>query len=112
VIFVVWDEGGYSNVAPYGPESTAGCCDSPILPNPPVNPTDVSGGDLVGGTVFGGGLVPMIVISGDGHGHVVDPTPYNHYSLLRTVEDIFHLSYLEMAGDSNQVSSLTPLLGH
>jgi phospholipase C len=111
VIFITWDEGGSSNVAPYSPESTAGCCDSPILPNPPVNPTDVSGGDLAGGTVFGGGPVPMIVVSGDVHGHVVDSTPSNHYSLLRTVEDIFSLSYLEMAGDSNQASSLTSLAG-
>jgi phospholipase C len=112
VIFVTWDEGGYSNLAPYGPESDAGCCDSPILPNPPVNPVDVSGGDLVGGTVFGGGQVPMIVISRDVHGHVVDTTPSNHYSLLRTVENIFGLGHLEQAGDSNQVKSLAPLVGH
>ncbi len=115
VIFITWDEGGFSNVSPYGPESTAGCCDSPILANPPVNPVDVSGGDLApaaGGAVFGGAQVPMIVISGHVHGHVVDPTPYNHYSLLRTVEDIFQLGYLQLAGDSNQVRSLTPLLGH
>jgi phospholipase C len=112
VIFITWDEGGYSNIAPYGPESDAGCCDSPILPNPPVNPVDVSGGDLTGGTVFGGAQVPMIVISGRINHHVTDATPYNHFSLLRTVEDIFHLGYLEEAGDSNEVHSLTPLLGH
>jgi len=112
VIFIMWDEGGYSNVSPYGAESTAGCCDSPILPTTLI-PSSVSGGDLVGGFgVFGGGLVPMIVISGAVHHHVVDSTPYNHYSLLRTVEGIFGLSYLEMAGDSNQVHSLRPLVGH
>jgi phospholipase C len=111
VIFIPWDEGGYSNVSPYGPESIAGCCDSPILPNPPVNPVDVSGGDLTGGTVFGGGQVPMIVISGAMHSHATDATPANHYSLLRTVEAIFHLGYLEQAGDSEQVSTLEPLIG-
>ena len=57
VIFVTWDEGGYSNVSPFSPVSTAGCCDSPIFPNPALNPVDVSGGDLTTGQVFGGGLV-------------------------------------------------------
>jgi phosphatidylinositol-3-phosphatase len=111
VIFVTWDEGGYSNVAPYSPVSTAGCCDSPIFPNPALNPVDVSGGDLTTGQVFGGGLVPMIVISAGGHRHLIDSTPANHYSLLRTVEALFHLGYLEQAGDSNQVHSLVTLIG-
>ena len=110
VIFIVWDEGGYSNVSPYGPESIAGCCDSPIIANPPVNTTDASGGDLTGGTLYGGGQVPMIVISGAMHKHATFATPSNHYSLLRTVEDIFHLSYLGYASDSQQVHSLMPLV--
>ncbi len=110
VIFITWDEGGYSNVSPYAPESTTGCCDSPILPTT-FDPVGVTGGDLAGGTPYGGGPVPMIVISGHVLGHLVDSTPSNHYSLLRTVEDILNLGYLEMAGDSEQVHSLTPLVG-
>jgi phosphatidylinositol-3-phosphatase len=110
VIFVTWDEGGYSNVSPFSPESTAGCCDSPILPNPPVNPVDVSGGDLTTGQLFGGGLVPMIVISAGSHRHLVDATPANHYSLLRTIEAMFHLGFLEQAGDTNQVHALVGLV--
>jgi len=111
VIFVTWDEGGYLNVSPYSPVSTAGCCDSPILANPAINPVDVSGGDLTTGQVFGGGQVPMIVITAGSHRHIVDPTPANHYSLLRTVEALFHLDFLGAAGDSNQVHSLMPLIG-
>jgi phosphatidylinositol-3-phosphatase len=110
VIFVTWDEGGYLNVSPYSPVSTAGCCDSPILANPPINPVDVSGGDLTTGQIFGGGLVPMIVITAGSHRHLVDPTPANHYSLLRTIEALFHLGYLNQAGDSNQVHTLLPLI--
>jgi phospholipase C len=36
---------------------------------------------------FGGGHIPTIVITNRGPRHVVDPTPYNHYSLLRTTEE-------------------------
>ncbi len=75
-IFITWDEGSYSNVGPnYGPQSDAGCCDSPILPNPPVNPATVPGGDLVGGTRFGGGRVAMIVIARKGARHYTNATP-------------------------------------
>lgn len=111
-IFVTWDEGSYSNVSPYGPMSDAGCCDSPILANPPVNPIDVSGGDLVGGQVFGGGRVPMIVIARQGARHFTSATRYNHYSLLATIEDNFGLTLLGAAGDTQQVHPLTEFLKH
>lgn len=110
-IFITWDEGSYSNVGPnYGPQSDAGCCDSPILPNPPVNPANVSGGDLVGGKRFGGGRVVTIVIAREGARHYTNSVPYNHYSLLATVEDNFGLSLLGNAGDTQQVRSLAPFL--
>jgi len=38
---------------------------------------------------FGGGLIPTIVITNHGVRGVRDPTPYNHYSLLRTTETAF-----------------------
>jgi phospholipase C len=38
---------------------------------------------------FGGGRIPTIVISNHGVRGVSDPTPYNHYSLLRTTESAF-----------------------
>lgn len=52
----------------------------------------------------------MIVISGAIHRHVTFATPSNHYSLLQTVEDIFHLSYLGYASDTQQVHSLMALV--
>ncbi len=110
-IFITWDEGSYSNVGPnYGPQSDAGCCDSPILPNPPVNPVDVSGGDLVGGKRFGGGRVATIVIARQGARHYTNSGAYNHYSLLATVEQNFGLPLLENAGDTQQVRPLTAFL--
>ena len=39
------------------------------------------------------------MITNHGPRGVVDPTPYNHYSLLRTVEDAFGIhDYLVRAG--------------
>jgi hypothetical protein len=41
---------------------------------------------------FGGGHIPTIVITNHGPRGVKDETPYNHYSLLRTLEDAFGIS--------------------
>ena len=38
---------------------------------------------------FGGGHIPTLVITNHGPRGVADATPYNHYSLLRTIEDAF-----------------------
>jgi len=51
----------------------AGCC--AVTPDAPSN--------------FGGGHIPTIVITNHGPRGVTDDTPYNHYSLLRTIEDAF-----------------------
>lgn len=109
-IFITWDESSYAYTAPYGPTDLSGCCDSPMLPATPVNPSTGSGGDLNGGTVYGGGHVPMIVVSRLGAKGAVDSTPSNHYSLLRTIEANWDLGFLGNAGDSVQVHSLAPLL--
>ena len=60
---------------------------------------------------FGGGLIPTLVITNHGPRHLVDPTPYNHYSLLRTTEAAFGINeYLRHAGDSDKgVVTMTPL---
>ncbi len=60
---------------------------------------------------FGGGHIVTIVITNHGPRHVVDPTPYNHYSLLRTTEDAFGIHrYLGHAADTaNGVVSMSPL---
>jgi phosphatidylinositol-3-phosphatase len=111
-IFVTWDEGGFEDTSPYGPNDTSGCCDSPILPATPPDPTSGSGGDLAGGSVYGGGHVPMIVIQrGEAHGRT-DNTATNHYSLLQTIEQNWHLPFLGNASDTVQVRSLAQLLKH
>jgi len=47
----------------------------------------------------GGGHVATVVITNHGPRGISDPTPYTHYSLLRTVEDAFGIhAYLNHAG--------------
>ena len=46
----------------------------------------------------GGGRIGAVVLSPFIKGKTVSKTPYNHYALLRTLEDIFGLAYLGYAG--------------
>jgi hypothetical protein len=59
----------------------------------------------------GGGHIPTIVITNHGPRGLKDPTPYNHYSLLRTIEDAFGIDeHLGHAADSDAgVLAMTPL---
>jgi phospholipase C len=59
----------------------------------------------------GGGWIPTIVITNHGPRHLTDPTPYNHYSLLRTTEAAFGISdYLGHAADAAKgVRTMAPL---
>jgi phospholipase C len=63
------------------------------------------------GTPDGGGLIPTIVITNHGPRGLVDSTPYNHYSLLRTTEAAFGLNeYLGHAADKGAgVVEMAPL---
>ena len=72
-----------------------GCCGSG--PGDPSNP--------------GGGWIATIVITNHGPRGVKDPTPYNHYSLLRTIEQAFGIkTYIGHAADTNNgVVAMTPL---
>jgi phospholipase C len=64
-----------------------GCC--AVTPDAPSN--------------FGGGHIPTIVIANHGPRGVRDSTPFNHYSLLRTIEDAFGLpDHLGHAADSDK----------
>lgn len=80
-IVVTWDENDFS--------TSAGCCGA--------NP--------------GGGLVATVVITNHGPRGVQDPTPYNHYSLLLTVEDAFGLGCLQNScvAQNPGIQPMTPL---
>ncbi len=62
---------------------------------------------------FGGGHIPTIVITNHGPHGLVDDTAYNHYSLLRTLEDAFGApAYLGHAADTDKgVVPMTRLFG-
>jgi len=81
-IVITWDEDDFSDSGLLG----TGCCGA--------NP--------------GGGRVVTIVITNKGPIHVTDSAPYNHYSLLRSLEDAFGLPHLAHAGDLG-VNPMTPL---
>jgi phospholipase C len=66
-IVITFDEGSG--------KTREGCCG--VTPDAPSN--------------FGGGHIPTIVITNHGPRSLADDTPYNHYSLLRTLEDAFGL---------------------
>lgn len=51
------------------------------------------------GSTVGGGHVLTVVIDNKGHAPITDPTAYNHYSLLATMETAFGLPLLNHAGD-------------
>jgi phospholipase C len=108
-IFITWDEGGFEDESPFGPTDISPGPDSPILPATPANPTTGGGGDLAGGTTYGGGHVPMIVVA-RGVGHRVDSTFAGHYSLLQTIEQNFRMPLLGNAGDTVQVGNLSSML--
>lgn len=51
---------------------------------------------------FGGGHIPTVVITNHGPRGLRDDTPYSHYSLLRTLEDVFRLpQHLGHAADAD-----------
>jgi hypothetical protein len=69
-IVIVWDEDDYAG--------TAGCCNSPV------------GVSVDGGAgVLGGAQVPAIVISSKISTPVMSNDPYNHYSLLATIQNLW-----------------------
>ena len=59
----------------------------------------------------GGGHIPTIVVTNHGPRGVADQTPYDHYSLLRTLEDAFGITErLGRSGDDAAgVKPMTPL---
>jgi phosphatidylinositol-3-phosphatase len=105
-IFVVADESDYNGDSTNaGWADASGCCDSPFLSAGSISPSWPGG-------VYGGGLSPAIVITRNGPRGYVSSTPYNHYSLLTTIEENWKLGYLGHAGDgAGGVVAMNDLLG-
>ena len=80
---------------------SSSCCGQPVFPNLPAS-TGAIGKQ-------GGGQVGALLLSPFIKGGNLDQDPYNHFSLLRTVEDLFGLSHLGYAG-GKEVSSFAPSL--
>jgi phosphatidylinositol-3-phosphatase len=75
-----------------GPRGSSACCAEKPLPGARYRP---------GFLGPGGGRVGAIVLSPFVRPATVSAVPYNHYSLLRTVEAIFGLPYLGYAADEH-----------
>lgn len=70
----------------------ASCCHEPQFPNTPNN-----GGPVRG---RGGGRVGAVVLSPYIDPGTIDLTAYNHFSLLRSIEDLFGLGHLGYAAQT------------
>src|SRR5215212_3255835 len=70
-------------------DDASDCCKEPMGPNTPNN-----GGPTQGN---GGGRIGAVLLSPYVKPGSVNDTPYNHYSLLRSVEDMFALPHLAFA---------------
>ncbi|HEX8105224.1 MAG TPA: alkaline phosphatase family protein, partial [Solirubrobacteraceae bacterium] len=85
LLMVTFDE---AEAGPPNPDASA-CCNEPSGPNTP-NP----GGPVPGA---GGGRIGAVVVSPWVQPGSTNPTAYNHYSFLRSVEDLFGLAHLGYA---------------
>jgi hypothetical protein len=86
-IVITWDEDGKADRTPGSQQS---CC-------------------VVDAHDPGGGHIPTIVITNHGPRGITDATQYDHYSLLRTIEDALRLDgHLNHAADA-AVQPMTPL---
>jgi phosphatidylinositol-3-phosphatase len=82
----------------------AACCNEPSGPNipayrasPDIARTAINGPGLIGP---GGGRIGAVMLSPFIRPGTVSRVPYNHYALLRSVEDMFGLSHLGYAGQA------------
>jgi phospholipase C len=91
VIFITWDESDFTGSGPSGFGDTSGCCNA-IVP-------------------FGGGHVLTLVISHSDHTARSSDVSYNHYSMLRTIEDGWRLGCLVNTCDTVNVPAMTDLVG-
>jgi hypothetical protein len=90
VIFVTWDESDFTgSPTDFGFGDTRGCCNA--------NP--------------GGGHVLTLTITASPHQPRASFVPFNHYSMLRTIEDSWRLGCLANTCDTQNVPAMTDLVG-
>jgi hypothetical protein len=83
---------------------SSSCCGQPQFPNLPA-----ATGTVAGLPSKGGGEVGALLISPYVKANTTNQEQYNHFSLLRTIEDLYKLKHLGYAGSSG-VSSFAPSL--
>ncbi len=69
---------------------SSSCCGQPLFPNAPAK--------TLAGVPRGGGSVGALLLSPYVKAGGTDQEPYSHFSLLRTIEDLFGLAHLGYAG--------------
>ena len=80
---------------------SSACCGQPLFPNAPSK--------TLAGSPRGGGAVGALLLSPYVKGGTTSQEPFNHFSLLRTIEDLFALKHLGYAGLS-AVKSFEPAM--
>ncbi len=90
-IFIAWDESDFTGTGFGGFGDDSGCCNS------------VAG--------QGGGHVVTLVISHSDHAARTSSVSYNHYSLLRTIQDGWQLGCLGFTCDTANVPAMSELVG-
>ena len=90
VIFVTWDESDFTNSGPFGFGDTRGCCDA--------NPG-------------GGHVLTLVIQRNQSKDLTASFQPYNHYSMLSTVENSWNLGCLANTCDTANVTPMSDLAG-
>ena len=80
---------------------SSSCCGQPLFPNAPTK--------TLTGAPSGGGAVGALLLSPYVKGASTSQEPFNHFSLLRTIEDLFGLQHLGYAALS-AVKSFEPAM--
>jgi phosphatidylinositol-3-phosphatase len=109
-IFILTDENDFTgDKTTDGWESAAGCCDSPNLGKgtPFLGSNGEPDGNVWQGGIYGGGKIPAIVMTAKGKRGFTSQEPYNHYSLLSTLEWNWNLPLIGNASDTVQVHPMT-----
>lgn len=105
VIIVTWDEANYNEELDV---FTEGGPDTAYIYSTNFSFADHS--FLIDG-YYGGGQVPLIVISKEKPYHIVTHAKYNHYNLLKSIEASYGLDYLGYTSDDRQVKVLHEFFG-